>query len=162
MNKKFNPDWASPPSDTIKDILEERGDSYEDFIQFILTTTDFFYTFEHIQNIFEGKLEMPPSIAQYLTLYLGGSTESWINRSRQYRTKVKLLNDDALERVLYNCLSAQLKREDAPCSSETHLNTAISQLYDLVGEFTPINDEYKFVLEEALKEMAILRGDQNE
>jgi len=40
-----------------------------------------------------------------------------------------------LKQILNNVLSGIIKREDAPCSSETHLNMAVVGLLQLLPEF---------------------------
>ena len=64
-----------------------------------------------------------------------------------------------LEKIISNCLSAQIKREDAPCSSETHLNSAIAALYELIPDYEPWSDESRTALQWAIDEGNILRGE---
>jgi hypothetical protein len=65
-----------------------------------------------------------------------------------------------LERIISQCLSAQIKREDAPCSSETHLNSAIAALSNLIPDYNPDNEEMRQALEWARDEGKILRGEK--
>ena len=43
--------------------------------------------------------------------------------------------DEKLKKILNHVLSSIIKRNDAPCSSETHLNTAAVELLKLLPEF---------------------------
>ena len=66
-----------------------------------------------------------------------------------------------LKQILSDCLSAQVKAGDTPCSAHTHLNSAIAALYGLVPDYEPQFEESKEALEWALKEGALLRGEEN-
>ena len=173
--KDFSPDWSSPPSDTIKDILEERGENYDDFIVEANHWSGSYYIVEGIESVFDGELEMPPSIALYLSERLGSTEDFWLKRSALYRAKKKSANflkyqeenDYVIEipkltliQAISSCLSAQVKREDAPCSSETHLNSAIAALYELIPDYTPSCKDTEDALEWALKEGRVLRGEE--
>jgi hypothetical protein len=182
----FNPDWSSPPSDTIKDILEERGENYDDFVGEAVGWSANYYSIEQVESMFDCKSELEPSITLFLTDKLGSTCDFWKERSALYRVQQEAKNkfadlprweptihldpdtfepdrlDEAipvLKRILSNCLSAQLKREDAPCSSETHLNTAIALLLELVPDYNPEDEEMKSALEWAVKEGKVLRGE---
>lgn len=48
--------------------------------------------------------------------------------------------NDKLKQILNDILSSIIKRDDAPCSSETHLNMAVVELLKLLPEFKA-NDE---------------------
>jgi len=48
--------------------------------------------------------------------------------------------DDKLKQILNDILSGIIKRDDAPCSSETHLNMVVVELLKLLPEFKA-NDE---------------------
>ena len=62
--------------------------------------------------------------------------------------------------ALRHCLSAQVKSGDAPCSASTHLNTAIALLSELVPNYNPKDEEMRSVLEGAIEEARILRGEE--
>jgi HTH-type transcriptional regulator / antitoxin HigA len=74
----FAPDWASPPGDTVSDILNQRylsiGDFAERLGQPMVEAT----------ALLEGRTRVTPEIATRLATILGGSEDFWINRDRQY------------------------------------------------------------------------------
>lgn len=75
----FRPDWASPPGDTIRNIMNERGmtETYlSDHIQ---------CSPEDLQNLLQGRMAITISLARKLTHALGASVEFWMSRDFQYR-----------------------------------------------------------------------------
>jgi plasmid maintenance system antidote protein VapI len=169
MTNNFNPDWSSPPSDTVKDILEEQGENYDDFIGNLAYETG--YTIAGLEAMLDGSVEFTPCTAAELARILGSTEDFWIKRSSLYRVqqeaKKKFANlpryepdpiDRVLEKIISDCLSAQIKREDAPCSSEAHLNSAIAALYEMIPDYEPWDEESKAALQWAIDEGRILRG----
>jgi len=57
-----------------------------------------------------------------------------------YELYTEMAMDDKLKQILNDILSSIIKRDDAPCSSETHLNMAVVELLKLLPEFSA-NDE---------------------
>lgn len=157
MAKNFSSDWKSPVSDTIKDILEERGQDYEQFIVDIAYTIGWRYSCATIKEILDGKREMTFSVAKAVSNKLGSTVEFWLRRSgKDYPSSIDDEMKVVLQRLLRDCLSAQVKRYSAPFSSETHLNTAIALLAKMVPDYEPSNDEVKSALEWAKKEIMLL------
>ena len=54
--------------------------------------------------------------------------------------------DNKLRQILNDILSGIIKRDDAPCSSETHLNMAVVELLKLLPEFTASDEKADAVL----------------
>ena len=54
--------------------------------------------------------------------------------------------DDKLKQILNDILNSIIKRDDAPCSSETHLNMAVVELLKLLPEFTASDEKADAVL----------------
>ena len=153
----FNPDWKSPVSDTIKDILEERGLDYEQFVVDIAYAIGWRYSRETIKEILDGKREMTFSVSKAISNRLGSTTEFWLRRSgKDYPSCIDDEMKIVLRRVLQDCLTAQVKRYEAPLSSETHLNKAITLLAKMVPDYEPSDDETKSALEWAKKETRLL------
>jgi len=78
----FAPRWASPPGDTIKDALRERGISLRDFAAMMdlspgLTTA-----------LLEGSEAISLTLARKLAGIIGASVEFWMTRDAQYRDDV--------------------------------------------------------------------------
>jgi HTH-type transcriptional regulator / antitoxin HigA len=78
----FNPDWLSPPGDTILDILLERQVSPEEFARRIGRTRD--YTV----NLIRGDATIDDETARLLSSTLGASQTFWMSRETQYRNSL--------------------------------------------------------------------------
>lgn len=79
----FQPDWVSPPGDTLADALEEQG----------LTQTDLAertgYSRKHINDLMRGRAQISFDTASKLALVLhGASADFWIARESQYRASI--------------------------------------------------------------------------
>lgn len=75
----FNPDWVSPPGDTIGDILEER-----DWTQVQLA--DYLgYSIEFINQLINGEAPINEETARKLEQVLGSTAAFWLRREAQYR-----------------------------------------------------------------------------
>jgi len=75
----FEPDWVSPPGDTILDLLEEKGWTQSE----LATRTGF--TRKHVNELASGKATLSPETALKLESTLGGSAQFWLTREAQYR-----------------------------------------------------------------------------
>lgn len=77
--KQFQPNWVSPPGETISDILQQKK----------LTTTHFGEQIgkspEDVIALLEGRATITISTAKDLSRVLGGSPEFWVLRDHQYR-----------------------------------------------------------------------------
>lgn len=62
-----------------------------------------------------------------------------------------------LGRVLSNILSAVVKREDAPCSANTHMNMAICYLLELLPDWTTDNEQFMTIIGDAGFELGIYK-----
>lgn len=80
MENQYNPDYVSPPGDTLLEILEELRISRP-----VLAKLVGFPLFM-VNEIIEGKAAITPEIARRLERALGKPTaEFWLNRERLYR-----------------------------------------------------------------------------
>lgn len=77
--REFQPDWASPPGDTISDLLDERSLSTEEFSELIGQTP------EQTEDLLFGRSTITLGIARELERVLGASIEFWMSRDFQYR-----------------------------------------------------------------------------
>ena len=75
----FEPDWLSPPGDTIADVLEERGWSQVEFAQRIG------YTPKHVNQLLRGKAPISEDTALRLERVLGSTARFWLQRETEYR-----------------------------------------------------------------------------
>ena len=76
---EFNPDWVSPPGETIADLLRERGLSESDFAEKTSLTPG------EVKRLLQGDLSILEPLAQRLAQVLGSSVEFWLLREWRYR-----------------------------------------------------------------------------
>ncbi|MEE8058282.1 MAG: ImmA/IrrE family metallo-endopeptidase [Pseudomonadales bacterium] len=81
----FSPDWASPPGDTILDLMEER-----DWNQAELANRLGFSP-KHLNQLIKSKVSLTYDAAQKLERVLGSSVSFWINREAKYRQQLARL-----------------------------------------------------------------------
>jgi HTH-type transcriptional regulator / antitoxin HigA len=86
-SEAFRPDWASPPGDTIADVLEERDLSLPEFAQRIGNSL------EDVQDLLQGRATITLAVARELVRTLGGSVEFWMARDFQYRADMARLQE---------------------------------------------------------------------
>lgn len=75
----FLPDWASPPGATIRDILEERGQSAAEFARAMDDSVD------NVQLLLIGSAKITNQVADHLAGVLGVSAGFWLSRESQFR-----------------------------------------------------------------------------
>ena len=78
----FQPDWLSPPGDTIEDALNEMGITQYEFAR----RTGF--NQKHINGLIEGKIAITTKTAIKLETVLGEPTSFWLEREAQYQKAV--------------------------------------------------------------------------
>lgn len=83
----FQPDWLSPPGDTIADLIEERGWAQSEFAQ----RTG--YTQKHVSLLINGKAPITEDTALKLERVLGSTARFWLTREAQYREAVARQRD---------------------------------------------------------------------
>lgn len=82
----FSPDWASPPGDTILDLLEERGWTQQQLADRLG------FSLKHVNQLIKGKVPLSEDAAVRLRNVLGASVGFWLTREAQYRERVALLD----------------------------------------------------------------------
>lgn len=75
----FTSDWASPPGATIADLLAARRVSPAELARDVGETP------ERIAALLSGQIALNSSLADALAKTLGGSSNFWLTRERQYR-----------------------------------------------------------------------------
>ena len=80
-NDGFRPDWASPPGDTIADLLEERGWSQAELSRHLGWTP------RQVSQLLKGKAPVTEDVAQRLSEVLGSTVGFWLTREAQYRAQ---------------------------------------------------------------------------
>ncbi len=79
---RFEPDWVSPPGETIADLLEERGWSQQELAQRLG------YSEKHVSQLINGKVPLTDDAAMRLNSVLGGPVGFWLKREAQYRERL--------------------------------------------------------------------------
>jgi HTH-type transcriptional regulator/antitoxin HigA len=91
----FQPDWASPPGDTLLDALDERGWSQAELAQRLGVTP------KHVSELVRGKAPLSAPLAGALARVIGSTPEFWLTREALYRAalerqeSIKALEADA-------------------------------------------------------------------
>jgi len=88
--KEFQPDWASPPGETIAQILERRDLSPLQFAERIGRTP------KEVEQLLIGNEKITVETAQKLERFLGGSVAFWMIRELQYREDQARLASDVV------------------------------------------------------------------
>lgn len=79
LDAPFEPDWTSPPGETIQELLHENEWSHFDLaIALELDPSK-------VEPLMKGMLPINEALAQALAQNLGGSKQFWLNREKQYR-----------------------------------------------------------------------------
>ena len=78
----FHPNWASPPGETIRAVLHAKGVSVHVFrLEIGLDESE-------VADLLTGVLPVTPVIAKSLAKALGATTHFWLERQKQYRTRL--------------------------------------------------------------------------
>lgn len=83
------PNWASPPGDTISDVLQERGWSQGEFARRLG------YSEKHVSQLLKGIATLTRSTAEKLEKVVGGSVDFWLAREAKYRERKEHLEQEA-------------------------------------------------------------------
>ena len=87
-SNEFRPDWASPPGDTMADILEEQNLSSIEFAQRMGCTR------EQANELLHGRTAITAETARQLELVLGAPAAFWMTREFQYREDIVRLQHE--------------------------------------------------------------------
>jgi HTH-type transcriptional regulator / antitoxin HigA len=79
IDRPFNPDWYSPPGQTIATLLEERDIPPAIFAQ------DMELSLEYVDLLLRGELILCDTIAEKLEKVLGSTKQFWLAREKKYR-----------------------------------------------------------------------------
>mgnify|MGYP001817973532 CR=1 FL=1 len=79
LDAPFEPDWASPPGDTIAELLEKRDATSDDLARMLSLTR------EQMSDLMKGTLPLTEKIATDLCSIFGVGVQFWLNREKQYR-----------------------------------------------------------------------------
>ncbi|MDE0680093.1 MAG: helix-turn-helix domain-containing protein [Gammaproteobacteria bacterium] len=86
---QVEPNWVSPPGDTLLDILEERGWLQIEFAERLG------YTAKHVSLLIRGKASITGDTALRLERVLGGTASFWLSREAKYRDALARQDEQA-------------------------------------------------------------------
>ena len=86
QEQTFNPDWVSPPGDTIIDFMEERDWSQAELARRLG------FSAKHLNQLVKGKVSLTDDTALRLERVLGSTANFWLNREAKYRERLARLN----------------------------------------------------------------------
>jgi HTH-type transcriptional regulator/antitoxin HigA len=79
FNRPFEPDWVSPPGESVLDIAEERGWTQAELAQRLG------YSEKHVSQLINGKVPLSVEAAMRLERVLGSTAEFWLTREANYQ-----------------------------------------------------------------------------
>lgn len=79
VKRSFMPNWASPPGESIVDIIEGRGWTQAELAQRLG------YTEKHVSQLINGKVPLSIDAAQRLERVLGSTVDFWLTRETNYQ-----------------------------------------------------------------------------
>ncbi len=79
LDAPFEPDWVSPPGDTIRDLMEEYGWSETELAARLR------YSVQHVRRLLDGEAVITKNAAVRLARVLGSTSRFWLAREALYR-----------------------------------------------------------------------------
>jgi HTH-type transcriptional regulator/antitoxin HigA len=86
---EFSPDYASPPGETIDDLLEEKSMTQKDLAERLGVST------KHVNQVIKGHAPISADLAIGLEMVFGVPADFWMTREAIYRTRVAKLKRSA-------------------------------------------------------------------
>ena len=84
--EEFNPDWASPPGDSIADVINEREWTQVQFANQLGISK------KQLNRLILGEVELTNEMANRLAKVLGSTEQFWLRREAQYRKQLARLS----------------------------------------------------------------------
>lgn len=85
QERGFQPDWVSPPGDTMIDLMEERDWSQAELAQRLG------FSAKHLNQLVKGKVPLSNDAALRLERVLGSTANFWLSREAKYREQLARL-----------------------------------------------------------------------
>ena len=82
----FSPDWASPPGDTIVDLMEEKNWTRAELARRLG------FSARHLNQLIKGNIPLTQDSALRLERVLGSTAKFWLNREAIYRERLAALD----------------------------------------------------------------------
>lgn len=132
FQEEFNPDWVSPPGDTIVHTMISKGITRNYLIgKLKLTEREF-------ELLLLGKMSITPDLAYLLSAHLGGSFQFWISRERNYREGLRRL--EIMKKKEYN----QVDDVSETATKVIHVAIILAVLYILFRIIYPLIEGVNF------------------
>lgn len=84
MKKEFNPDWAIHPSESVKEIMEERG------ISPIELAIECGIPIETVRSFLRSQIGISKEMAEKFPKKLGSTPEFWLRLSADFDEAIKV------------------------------------------------------------------------
>lgn len=84
----FTPNWASPPGDTIADVLEERGWTQAALAKRLGCAE------KHVSQLINGEAPITEEMASDLARVIGSTAGFWLRREAAYRARLSARAND--------------------------------------------------------------------
>lgn len=104
-SEAFEPNWASPPSDSIVDILNHRDISIIYFAK--LLEKDLQFT----TDLIDGKIKIDEDLANRIGIILGPNAQFWKNREANYRSDLKRIEQMQKDRIILDYIETKMAKE---------------------------------------------------
>ena len=82
--RPFDPDWVSPPGETIADLLEEKNWTQAELANRLGASR------KYVSQLISGKVSLSETVAVKLERVLGSTVRFWLNREAGYRAALSL------------------------------------------------------------------------
>lgn len=92
MANTFQPIWASPPGDTIAEILSEKGMSHKQLAELMCLPET------KVDKLLKGKISISKKMASKLETTIGSTSSYWLKRDSQYREDLIRYKEETSER----------------------------------------------------------------
>lgn len=145
----FNPDWISPPGETIGDILRQRNITEQQL------AGELGASLEEVMRLIDGQARVTLDIAKRLELALGGSVGFWLAREKRYRHGLHAFSDLAKDKDTKNWVESlpyneMMRLGWVPPADDLPEKVALSLRFFGVRDVKAWKESYKAVLESAV------------
>lgn len=143
----FAPDWASPPGETLRDVMRERGLPVEEVARQAGIRID------ELELLLTGEAEVTLAVAKGLAAAVGSTAQFWVNRECQYR--------DGLARAELSQWVRSLPTSEMRRLGWIPASRSVEDLFRLCLDFFRVSDHGSLLERRALLETALYRSSRS-
>lgn len=88
VSAEFSPAWASPPGDTVRELMRRKGLTPAIVARALAVSED------DLPRVLDGDLPINEARAEKLATHIGASPRFWLARETQYRQALQSIRDD--------------------------------------------------------------------